>query len=302
MGQLLESTVGFLKEYGYLPKSAKPKSLDDKSVVDAIALFQRTDANVAMLKEQTGTPLLPDGKIGPATSYAMALPRCACRDIEGEPALGSGGWANCHGMTDGHKAIVKVNRDGMPGFLKPHFEAVLRNVQKAYAEIGLLFVFVEQDGTDILTGGMESGRVNVDMIFTRGAGWIGLAIVGTGDNQRCSSKIWAKFHYGYQPANIVREWTTLIKHELGHNCGLRHTSGGVMNPSIVSGLPVSWKGDPSYGTLARWFGGDPIDVPGDKPDPPPDDGDDWPGIGEPVGDAFSLAEGVRVQLVRVFGG
>ena len=47
-------------------------------------------------------------------------------------------------------------------------------------------------------------------------------------------------------------------HELGHNAGLQHTRGGVMSPSIVHGLPSSWKGDPSRSVLARYYGGEPI--------------------------------------------
>ena len=85
---------------------------------------------------------------------------------------------------------------------------------------------------------------------------IGLAIVGRG--QSCRTSIWAKFDPGYQPANVVREWTSLVKHELGHNMGLSHSQGGVMNPSIIAGLPVSWRGDPSEPILSRWFGGKPV--------------------------------------------
>jgi hypothetical protein len=50
-------------------------------------------------------------------------------------------------------------------------------------------------------------------------------------------------------------------HELGHNAGLDHSRGGVMNPSIVSGLAPSWAGDPSEPILNRYYGGEPIEQP-----------------------------------------
>jgi hypothetical protein len=70
---------------------------------------------------------------------------------------------------------------------------------------------------------------------------------------------------------------TLIKHELGHNSGLGHSRGGVMNPSIINGLPVSWKNDPSESQLRKWYGGEPVPggnpLPPDTPQPPTGGGD-----------------------------
>lgn len=299
---LLEHTVDFLKQYGYLPKSYKPTKagFEDVAITSAIAKFQRFDANVKRLKEETGEPLLEDGVPGGATLLAMQLPRCACEDPIEEPAIGSGGWSECI-EPDEHGAIVEVDQSNLPSFLKPVFQAVLSNVQKSYAEIGLLFVFRDKSTKeDLIVGGPVDGRTQTDLTFTRGSGWIGLALVGPFS---CGRKAWLKLHYGYQPRNVAREWTTLIKHELGHNCGLRHSSGGVMNPSIVGGLPVSWRGDPSHSTLVRWFGGEPVDIPGgDEPEPPsPPDDDEFPGVGEPIGDPFDLWNGAKGQVYRVFG-
>lgn len=307
MGDILTSCCNFLVEYGYLPRDHDVKSFDDIEMTSAIAKFQRLDQNAAIAAQAAGAPpLIPDGQIGPATLYAMSLPRCGEPDNAAfEPVTGSGGWRNCHGIEDGHKAIVRVYEDGMPSFLKPHFRDILSLVQRSYAEIGLLFVFVQKTGstyTDlVLNKPATVSRINIDFTFQRGDGWIGLAIVGTGQsgNQKCSSKIWAKFEPKYKPANISREWVTLIKHELGHNCGLRH-GGKVMNPSIINGLPWQWTDDDSStAILRRWFGGQPIDIPGDTPPNPPND--DWPPVGSPISDSFVLANGMRARLYREFG-
>lgn len=291
MPDLLAGTVEFLQQYGYLTKAAarKVSSFEDVSLTAALAKYQRMDANVERFRVEAGSDLLTDGNVGPATLMAMAVPRCGRPDVGRsvpEQVLGTGGWKNCHGADGFHQAIAYVDDRNLPGFLEPVWGDVLKLTQQSYAEIGLLWRFIDGDRRDILTGERIDGSVNTDITFTRGSGWIGLAIVGNGSNQQCSSRIWAKFDYRYAPANVVREWTTLVKHELGHNCGLQHTRGGVMNPGIVNGLPASWRGDPAEGTLRRWFGGEPVDIPNgpDEPEPPepPTDGD-WPGVGEVLG-------------------
>lgn len=302
MKSLLDTTCEFLRQYGYLASDAEPRSFKDVTLTSAIAKYQRFDANVQNLKEATGEALLPDGKIGPATAYAMAMPRCSCPDNEVGAALGTGGWKGCHGLNDGHKMIVRINHSRMPDFLKPYWVEIHRRKQRAWAEIGLLVIYTDEDGKDIITGERVTGTVNSEHSFERGSGWIGLAIVGNGSNQRCSSKIWAKFDIRYQPRDILSEWTILGLHEEGHNAGLEHTRGRIMNPSIVNGLKPTWKGDPSESLLSRWFGGEPVDVPdGEPPEPDPPDGD-TPRIGEPIGPAWELYTGIKVQTFRVFGG
>lgn len=189
-----------------------------------------------------------------------------------QPVFGGGNWKGCHAVGDFHCATVGVNTGGLPGFLQPLLLTVLKNVQLAYAGIGLLFRFV-QDGKDMLTGGSLGGIINTQMSFVSSSqGWIGLAIVGQGET--CGSTIWCKFLATYKggssDAAIVQQWTTLIKHELGHNCGRGHTSGGVMNPSIVNGLPTEWaSNDPSTSWLKQQFGGVAVPIPGGGNTPPP---------------------------------
>lgn len=310
MGDILKAATNFLTEYGYLPAAHDVKSFDDLEFMAAVSKFQRFDANVAITAKQYGHDLLEDGVLGPATLHAMSLPRCGRADDDAAmPAIGQGGWRNCHGAENAHRAIVLVHPENMPSFLRPVFLDVLRRVQRAYAKIGLLFIFCEsKQGPlhDLLTGERVVPQgVNIDFIFTRGSGWIGLAIVGHNSIQQCSSKIWAKFEYRYQPSNVVNEWVTLIKHELGHNTGLRHTSGGVMNPGIINGLANDWvDSDPSTRTLKRLFGGEPVEIPkapGDEPEPPDRPGD-RPPIGAPLSNVFTLHDGTNARLYREFGG
>jgi len=190
------------------------------------------------------------------------------------PAFGIGNWKGCHNVGEFHCASVGVNTSNLPSFLQPVFLQVLKNVQLAYAGVGLLFRFIK-DGRDMLTGESFSGIINTQFSFVQSSqGWIGLAILGQG--QTCGSTIWCKYLATYRGGNsdaaVVQQWTTLIKHELGHNCNRNHTNGGVMNPSIVNGLPTEWgANDPSTPWLKQQFGGVPVPIPGggDVPPPPP---------------------------------
>lgn len=308
-GDLLDGVRRFLVRNGYLAQDTTVESFEDAALMSAVAKYQQLDANVRLAANDMGFEPIADGVIGPATRYAMSLPRCGHPDSDAaSPALGVGGWKNCHGADGFHQATALVNPQGLPSFLKPHWLDVLGRVQKAYASIGLLWRFCESRSgrvVDLLTGDeIKPQGINVDISFTRGSGWIGLAIVGNSSIQQCASRIWAKFDYRYQPRDIVTQWVTLVKHELGHNCGLRHSNGGVMNPGIINGLPNDWSSsDPSTSTLKRWFGGDPVDVPGSEPPPPdPPAPGEWPAPGQPVGSAFSLPNGKRVQLFSVMGG
>jgi hypothetical protein len=210
------------------------------------------------------------------------------------PAIGTGNWKGCWGIGNFHSAIVRVDQSKLPGFLQPVFLEVLRRVQSAYAGVGLLFRFAT-GGKDLLTGDEIGNSSNTDMSFVSSSdGWIGLAIVG--QNETCSSNIWCRFLNTYRggnsPEDITTQWTTLIKHELGHNCGRGHTNGGVMNPSLVNGLPTEWgSSDPSTNWLKGQFGGVPAPIPGGNPDPKPDDP-------KPIPDSFQKQlDAIRLENI-----
>lgn len=235
-------------------------------------------AMVAMVIEENCRCPIPDYVPPPGTSFLYYDP-----DLQAvvermqlqatQPAFGTGNWKGCHQVGSYHCATVGVNTSGLPGFLKPLFNQVLKNVQLAYAGIGLLFRFISA-GKDMLTGESLDLNINTEMSFVGSSdGWIGLAIVGTGET--CGGKIWCKFLNTYRGGQdnsaIVTQWTTLLKHELGHNCGRGHTTGGVMNPSIVNNLPTEWaQGDPSTSWLKGQFGGVPVPIPGGGPTPNPE--------------------------------
>lgn len=248
--------------YGESREISKPLdqlTVSDQVVRDAIQSYQAFHAVAmepiiaAFYPQRLSAAVKADGDLGPATRALLETARCACPDYDAAlPAemAGNGNWSGCYGIGPFHSAVVRFS-NAPPAFLMPVFDQVWNRVVDAYAELGLLFQ--RDDNAD---------HANIDVSFViPDGGWIGLAIVGQG--QSCGDRIWAKFDRRYQPANVLSEWTTLIKHELGHNCGLSHSNGGVMNPYIMAGLPVSWKGDPSYQLLASRFGGKP--VPRNKP-------------------------------------
>ena len=285
---------------------------DDPVVVAAMISMSRMDASrytKHVLDHHGRTPTF-DGQLGPAISSMVLEPNCRCSIPDFAPpagtlflyddphlqavvqrmqfdatlpAYGSGNWKGCHEIGSYHCATVGVDTSGLPSFLKPLFLQVLKNVQQAYAGVGLLFRFI-QNGADMLTGESFSANINTEMSFVKSSdGWIGLAIVGTGET--CGGKIWCRFLSTYRggsdDASIITQWTTLIKHELGHNTGRGHTNGGVMNPSIVNDLPVEWgSNDPSTGWLKGQFGGVPVPIPGVgvppvPPDTPVPGGSEW---------------------------
>lgn len=240
-----------------------------------------TSPEMKSILEESRCPV-PDHAPPPGVDFQFEDPAlqeiCLKMQRDVAEAVGSGSWPQCHGVGNFHCAAIKVNSAGIGSFLKPLFNTVLKNVRDAYAKIGLLFRFISMDGVDLLTGQPFSGNINSDMSFVQtSSGYIGIAIVG--QNESCSSKIWnrylATYRGGQSDSEIVTQWSSLVRHELGHNCGLQHTSGGTMNPSIVNGLPLDWiSTDPSTSKLKSLFGGVPVPIPGGDPPVPPIPPDD----------------------------
>lgn len=274
---------------------------DDPTVVQALISMSKANTTVytnATLELHGRQPDF-DGIIGPAMIDLVNTTRCMVPDYappegaaftfsdpyiqqvcermqETEAAIGTGNWKSCHNIGNFHCATIGIDDSNLPSFLRPVWLQVLRNVRQSYAGVGLLWKYISKDGIDVLTGEQFSGVINTQLSFsTRSSGWIGLAIVGV--NETCGSKIWCRFLSTYKggsdTTSIATQWTTLVKHELGHNCGRSHTNGGVMNPSIINNLPISWDSDPSASWLRLQFGGVPVPIPGDKkpaPNPLPE--------------------------------
>lgn len=271
--------VEFLLHYGHNANPAFPDAMNaqaadasvlkttDRIVEDMVRSYQLLDANVnALVAKHHKRALIPDGVIGPATLEAMALPRCGYPDYGGQAqsgaaAVGSGNWPKCHNIGNFHCAVVMVDETNMPAWLKPLFVQVLRNCQKANDEIGLRLVFINKNRVDYLTGKTVTERVDIKSSWVNAStGWIGLAIVGQGigcDDQEIWQQFLATYKGGATDDEIVMQWSSLWRHENGHNEGLSHTSGGTMNPSIIRGLPPTWRNDPSESLLRQKYGGTP---------------------------------------------
>jgi hypothetical protein len=226
-----------LIQYGYLPPGDYG-TLDDSRVQEAIAHY----------REFLDLPLID-------VETLFSLDRCGCPDIVPD-AVGSGSWrAGCPSVSEwpnNHAAIYKVNKSRMPSYLNETFEESWVLMAKAYADVGL--AIVRRDTGD---------TYNSLVTFEPGRGWIGLAIVGR--NHTCGTRMWAKFdtRYGSSFARdrLVNQWAFLLAHELGHNCGLSHTRGGIMNPSLINGTfhADQWRrSDPAFSSHKRWYGGEPV--------------------------------------------
>lgn len=315
-----KGACSFLKRYGYLSntqlKKLKDFDYENPIFVRACQKYQENDLLVEQLKNQLqDQPLLPNGLFGEATWMAMRMPRCKVKDNAPSvaTAVGSGGFRGCiPGYPDAHGAVCKIQSSGMPSGWRKHAKAICMIAQAEYAKVGFLWIFVDDDGKDIITGEDRSDlRVNTTLRWRRGNGWIGLATVGSG-RETCTYHFPTLYLDPYYGTNFssdqvyIHQHAALLMHELGHNLTLQHRRGGIMNPGILnwSSSPPTWQGDPHQGTLNVLYSGEEIEVPGgfEPPQPPPPDGSGVPGLYQPVGEAyeaFGYGERVLVQPIRI---
>jgi hypothetical protein len=301
--------------------------LSDDVVFKALQSFSKSDVRLYARHVERAHGRAPtfDGQAGPALTAFAQTTRCPVPDhappkgvefVFDDPdltaivkkmqadqevaAAGVGNWQGCHDVGDFHCVHVRWDLSSKPSHLAGTvFTDVLKRVQKAYAQVGLLILFSGPSGDDLLTGDdLSSLRVNINANFVRSSnGWIGLAILGR--TETCTtSPIWCRYLATYRGGNsreaVITQWVTLIMHEIGHNTGRNHTQGGVMNPSLVNGLPGYWAPtDPSTGWMKRQFGGVPVPIPGDGPGPKPP-GPDKP---DPDKDWEDELEQVRLQVI-----
>lgn len=285
----------------------KTLSLRDKVVVDALidfSKFHEEELSWRTLHHHQRLPII-DGSVGPATAelFELDVPhRCPIPDYAPPPgvsfsyadpylqdvvlrmqenatapALGSGNWPQCHGQSGVHCVACQVDMTNCPSHVRSFFTELLTEVQIAWAEIGLLVIFVGADGNDMLTGERWSSNINIKTEFVaRSDGWIGLAHLL--NNQTCSmtGRNWflATYTGGNTVAEQKRQWIGLWLHEWAHNCGLNHEQSGIMAPVMRPGTATRWNpGDPATPKLTSRFSGVKVPIPGkpDDPSPGPDD-------------------------------
>lgn len=227
--------INKLIQYGYLKRQESPY----------------TELEIAKAIESFRFNMNAESTLPYSIDELFSIPRCGLPD--GPLSEGSGSWrSGCHpDWPNNHSVVYRVDKSGMPSYLTATFEDSWELMAQAYANVGL--VVIRDD---------RSSSYNSLVTFQRGSGWIGLAIVGR--NQTCSTKMWAKFdnRYGssFSRERLISQWAFLLAHELGHNCGMSHTRGGIMNPSLINGTFTEdqWKNDIAYPTLKRYYGGEPV--------------------------------------------
>lgn len=194
--------------------------------------------------------LAADGIVGPATREQMQMPRCAVPDYpDPDHAIGDGSWPQpCQ------KGGVKVHFDtsSMPSALSTRWDKIKSDVLAIYADVGLRLVEVS-----------SKSDANITMWWT----WLAGSTIGIAqfNSESCGDVVTCRLDTGY--TGYV---ASLLAHEIGHNCNLQHRSqGGIMHPSIrPDPSPFTWRNDPSFQDLKRYFGGEPLDPPAPPPPPP----------------------------------
>lgn len=268
-----------------------------------IASWQDFEPNVERLvAAYHGRILQPDGDVGPATEFAMAIKRCAMPDFAPPPGVqlavelpdlpddlvkafesyqryaeamnngaeyvgGSGSWPKgCNAEHPNlHSTLVNVVTTSASDHQKEQLKDVLAGVERCEAEIGQLVIHR-------LDGSTSDCDHDVRYQYIAG-GVIGYNYFPTPGvcRQRLVGRLDNSFNVG--PMTMAE----LNTHEYkGHGDGSEHKSRtaarkSIMHPSI--GSPTSyptWIGDASEAEKKRWFGGVPIPTaPTPGPDPVP---------------------------------
>ena len=231
------------------------------------ASIQSFDANMDTLTGvYHGRQAMFDGDIGPATRGLLDSNRCACKDFDDpRQASGSGAWPiGCDPeYPDVHSIRIAVNSSGANRAWKQHLPRIMEESAALSASIGLHVRYL----LDVGAGPSDAEE------------WVIFQVIPgnvIGDNylpqaDKCGQSLRGRIDPGYNPSNVILRIILWIHENQGHGIGLRHTRGGIMNPSIILvPYPLTWIGDPSFNTLRRFYGGKPLE-PVD-PTPPPSPG------------------------------
>lgn len=254
----------------------------DRSVIEAVQNYQRSDANLPpLVRLFHARALNADGIVGPATLALATLGRCPLPDHPPPPnatfrysdpdiqravesmqerATGSGSWPHgCYGTNGVHEVKISYDPSNASIKQKEWLPEVKRRSHAAVAAMGVRLIEV------------PVGQGNIAVSFrSLGGSTIGLAEFNNGT---CGGRVFCYLNPNYSPD--VDQVLVLLMHENGHNFNLDHRPNAIMNPSILRVKPawVEWNGsqivyqDNSYPTLKKYFGGLPLDPP-EPPGPP----------------------------------
>lgn len=274
--------IELLEQYGHFRNPQNPTGITAKDLPRLTLADTEVRVAFASYMDFMGLPLevSATGKLTPEALGAVFMPRCGCADypvveyaypdVVGDSLTGRGSWpAGCHPQFPGrHTFTVQVDKRGMPSYLAGvgtdpgPFEQAWQLCAAAYADMGI--AFIRQDNE----------QANTLITFQVGLGWLGLAAVPS--RFSCALRVWAKFDNRYRPSALIDQWARLLAHELGHNMGMSHFRGGIMNSTLTSGkfTERAWRGDPAESRLRTYFGATPIII-GPKPGPGPGTPFDW---------------------------
>ena len=283
----------------------------DGSEADAhslIASWQRLDINVSRLVNAFhGRELIPDGIIGPASEAVMAFSRCAMPDYAPPPNAafryddpdlqaavesyqrwaeayvgGSGSWpkSGCDPQRMGiHSTRVNIDDTAASAHQKSILKEATGYVEKCEAEFG-------QAVRHNFNGSKTDCETDCRFQFIGGS-VIGFCYFPEPDT--CDQVITCRIDNSFDVSPITT--ANLLEHEYkGHGDGLQHTNGGIMNPSIITYNPLTWKGDKHESTKRRYFGGEPIPplTPPVPPTPPAHPSVTGSLFGEPFAGGFVI--------------
>jgi hypothetical protein len=263
-------------------------TMNDRDAKDLMLSRQLSDANFDTLvfAHHKRAPSF-DGSVGPATRMLIDLPRCAMPDFPPPPeasfhyddpdlqaavesqqrffevvgATGSGSFPvpGCDPQRKNrateHSIVVNVDISNCPASTLAKIDDIIDFCRKCAAEFGLSARYVKA-GVKGPTHWFNYGSLPGSTI-----GYNYFPTPGT-----CNQTVTGKIDTGFSASTIVEAGLWVHEHQ-GHGCGLNHTRGGIMNPSINTINPLSWRGDPAESTIKRYWGGE--SVPLDDVTPPP---------------------------------